>query len=301
MVSGIRTTLLLLVALSTSFSAWASDELDRRELVIDGGFTGTLPPPIVLRAGRVWDESLGRLVTTTEPVFDLARCGGVATAWVPESEPVSVATLMMTGWSRDQSSPRMAVYDRQRMELIIWNGDDLADVPAERFSFVRSVGSGVTPDALLGTQWERADVTHRPVSGVMLPGLLLLLLERNQWIDGPLGSEPSITGLSIAALQESTSGEWEFLSVEVVPNDAPPEAADFNRGYVSSMASYYPTSRGSDFTTAFIPFVDYLNHLPDRKAVGGQCGLIRVDRRAVGDAWEIGPAVEVVSSWGEEG
>lgn len=296
----LRVVFAVLVVLASEAVAHPVEEGRRRELRIDAGFHGDLPAPTIDHGGHVWDESLGILQSRTGPVFDAASGGGVAPPWRSAGEPLGVASVMMAGRSRDQSEPRFAVYDRQRMELVVWQGDDPSVPPIHRYGFARAWGDGVVPDALRGTGWERSSTTHRPVSGTMLPGLLLVLLERSDWPDGPGGVE-WVSGLTIAAWQESRGGVWELTEVQDVPNDAPPEARDFRRGYLSSMAAYYPTTRGDDFTTAFVPFVDYLNHLPDRKAVGGQCGLLRVERGGVGDAWTIGPAVEIEATWGDVG
>ncbi len=277
------------------------EESGRKEMIIDGGFHGPLPEPTIDHGGVVWDEFRGILQGRTGPVFDLPRAGGQAGPWMEVSNPLNVASVVASGWSRDQTDPRVAVFDRQRMELLIWHGGDLARTPTHRLSMSRDWNDGVTVDALVGTVHQRNDVTHRIASGVMLPGLLMLLLERIEWIEGTDGLESGYAGITIAAMQESESGDWDWVLVEDVPNDAPIESREHGRGYVSSMASYYPTTRQPDFQTAFIPFVDYLNHLPNRKANGGQCGLIRVDRLAVGDAWTIGPVAEIVSSWGDVG
>lgn len=279
----------------------APEELERRDLLIDGDFVGPLPPPIIDRGGTVWDEHVGGPIDRTGPVFDAPRGGGVATPWVPCGDPINVASAIMSGWSRDQAEPRVAIFDRQRGELTIWHGDDLSAPPTHRLAMRRDWDGGVTVDALQGTAFERPDATHRIASGVMLPGLLLVLLERIEWTEGPDGLRSGYAGVTIAALQETVDGGWDWTLAEDVANEAPPEAADHGRGYVSSMAAYYPVERTADFTTAFVPFVDYLNHLSNRKAMGGQCGLLRVRRAAVGDAWTIDPIVEIASSWGAEG
>ncbi len=286
---------------SIEAAAATMEESGRREMIIDGGFHGPLPEPIIDHGGAVWDESLGITQSRTGPVFDLPRAGGQAGPWTEISDPINVASLVVSGWSRDQSEPRVAIFDRQRAELVIWHGDDLGASPTHRLPMMRDWQDGVILDALVGTPFERPDSTHRIASGVMLPGLLMLLLERTEWLDGPEGLESGYAGISIAALQESASGDWEWVLAAEVPNDAPPASRAHGRGYASSMAAYFPTTRELDFKTAFVPFVDYLNHLPNLKANGGQCGLIRLDRDAVGDAWSIGPVVEVVSSWGDVG
>ena len=300
-----RLVLLVLIWMHASIpatdAAMPREEGVRRNLVIDGGFHGPLPPPIIDHGGVVWDESLGVTQTRSGPVFDLPRAGGQAGPWKSAGDQLNVASVVVSGWSRDQTAPRVAIYDRQRLELVIWHGEDLSAPPAHRLSMSRPWGGGNTADALVGTPFERTDTTHRIASGVMLPGLLLLLLERTEWPEGPDGPDAGYAGITIAALQESESGDWDWVLADDVANDAPVESREHGRGYVSSMSSYYPTTRDADFQSAFVPFVDYLNHLPNRKANGGQCGILRVDRDAVGDAWTIGPVVEIASSWGDVG
>lgn len=293
--------LVLILCSSLPASASVCEERHRRELLIDGGFHGPLPAPVIDHGGRVWDEFAGVLVSADQPIFDRARASGHAGPWKDIGESVGLASVVMSGWSRDQESPRVAIFDRQHMKLVIWNGRDLSVEPAVRIPMARDWQGEVIPDALVGTPWEQENTTHRIVSGVMLPGLILMLMERREWTLGPDGAESAVLGLSVAGIQEGEARNWDWVMAVDVPNDAPPEARDHPRGYPSSMASYYPTSRQSDFQTAFVPFVDYVNHLPNTKAPGGQCGLIRLDRGGVGDAWEIGPVVEIVSSWGAIG
>jgi hypothetical protein len=291
----------LIAVVATDVTASPREESGRREMIIDGGFHGPLPEPIIDHGGLVWDESLGIVQTRTRPVFDVPRAGGQVGPWTQVSDPINVASVVISGWSRDQSEPRVAIFDRQLGELVIWHGDDLAAPPTHRLSMSRDWNGGSIVDALVGTPFERTDSTHRIASGVMLPGLLMLLLERTEWTEGPAGLESGYAGITIAALQESEGGAWDWVLAEAVANDAPVESRAHGRGYVSAMASYYPTSREPDFTTAFVPFVDYLNHLSNLKANGGQCGLVRLDRKAVGDAWSIGPVAEIASSWGDVG
>lgn len=285
---------------SAAFASFPEDRI-RQELLVDGGFVGPLPPPEIHRGGTVWDGYSGRIVGPTQPVFDLPRAGGTCTPWCSAGDHINMASVVMPGWSRDQSEPRVAVFDRQRGELVIWHGEDLSVPPRHRFSMTRPWEGGTIVDALHETSFERSDATHRIASGVMLPGLLLVMLERIEWTEGETGLDSGYAGVTIAALQESETGDWDWVMAEAVANDAPLEARDHGRGYISSMAAYYPVERVDDFQTAFIPFVDYLNHLSDRKAMGGQCGIFRVRREAVGDAWTIDPIVEIESSWGVVG
>ena len=126
-------------------------------------------------------------------------------------------------------------------------------------------------------------------------------MELRAWGQLDLDSKPaskSYRGITIGAIQESLDGTWEWVWVEDVPNDAPIQAEDYPRLALSSMTAYYPESRDPGFLSAFIPFVDYMQHISQGYAIGGQCSLVRVQRSEVGAAWSFGPVKEIVSSWG---
>ena len=281
-----------------STAAFAEDDQVVRRLVVDGGFIGDLPEPVIDHGGGVFDDFGGNEVARDEPVFDVPRTAGMAGPWIEGADSIQSATMAAPGFSRDQTEPRLAIYDGQRFELTIWGDGSLADGPRQRFEMRRTIGGSPVPDALVGTRFERFDATHRIRSGTMLPGLLMVLMEQtvvNLEVDPP---SSAVRGITIGAMQESTSGAWEWVWVEDVPNDAPLQAEEHPRLALSSMTAYYPTTRDPGFLEAFVPFVDYMQHTSREYAVGGQCGLVRVQRSEVGAAWSFGPVKEIVSSWG---
>ena len=295
-------SLLAMVVAVTSASA--DDDMVRREAIFDGGIVSTLPPIEIDHGVAIWDEARGIEIAADEPRFDVPRNGLNAGPWRPQCDSISVASVVLSGRSRDGGESRVAIYDRVQFQLSVWNGDDFHLPPTHRFSHRREIDEQVVPDAFQGSALERPDRTHRVVSGVMLPGCMLFLLQRKDRIEeGSKGDAVSwrIAGVTVAAMQEDSTGEWSWTHAMDMPPPDDPDAHLFQRGFLSSMSAFYPTSRGGDLLEAFVPLVDYMNHQAVRRATGGQCGLFRVRRSSVDAAWEIGPLYEVHSSWRSEG
>jgi len=295
-------TLVCVAAIVAPLSA--DDDMVRREAIFDDGIVSTLPPIEIDHGVAIWDEARGREIAADEPRFDQARNGLNAGPWRPQCDSMSVASVVLTGRSRDGGESRVAIYDRGRFELSIWNGHDFHLPPTRRISHRREIDGQPVADAFQGTAFERPDRTHRVASGVMLPGCMLFLLQRSDRIEeDPKDGVATwrISGVTVAAMQEDPDGDWVWTHAMDMPPPDDPDAHLFQRGFLSSMSAFYPTTRGGDLLEAFVPLVDYMNHQSTRRATGGQCGLFRVRRASVESAWEIGPLYEVHSSWRSEG
>ena len=295
------TSLILLIVLYLApvvAPVHAEEDQVTRRLVIDGSFVGDLPEPIIDHGGRVFDTFNGIGIQDDEPVFDLPRAGGSVRPWQEDAAPISIMTMVAPGFSRDESEPRLAIFDSQQYKLSFWGDGPIADGPLQQIYMGRTIGGNQVPDAMSGTPYEQPNAHHRIRSGTMLPGLLMVLMEKTVW---DLDVEPAtstVTGITIGAMQEAIDGTWSWVWVRDVPNDAPPEAGAYQRLALSSMTAYYPETREEGFLSAFVPFVDYMQHSGESLAIGGQCGLVRVQRSGVGEAWTFGPVKQVVSSWG---
>lgn len=280
--------------------ATADEGLRRIEIEFDGGVPSESGLAVDLQRGsRIWDPLNGEVLGPDQPAFDLRRAGGLIGPWRPVDTPLVVASVVAAGWSRDQTERRTAIYDRSLGRLLVWHGPRVRGEPDAEIDCRRQFDAGIVFDALVGSSFERTDVVHRISSATMLPGCLLALLERTRVGEG--GELLGVDGVSVAALQESEAGDWEWSWIAAMPDPLVPEARDFSRGSLSSMASYYPTTRESGFLEAFVPLVDYVNHRADSRAPGGQCGIFRAVRSRVGAAWTFGPLVEIARSWGTVG
>ena len=284
--------------------AVAGDDVVRREVVFDGEIQSTLPAPSIDHGVPVWDSRRGVEVAVDEGVFDQVRNGLNAGPWRPHDDFPVTASVVLSGKSRDGTKSRVAIFDRARLELSIWNSADTNRPSDRRVSMQRAWNGEFINDTFVGTKFEQADHAYRIVSGTMLPGCMLFLLQRSVLEDLDDGSGEAawvIRGVTIAALQEDIDGEWIWSDRQDMPDPVDPEAHLFQRGYISSMSSYYPRERIADFKEAFVPLVDYMGHLGTQKATGGQCGIFKVRRSHTGDAWSIDPLIEIHSSWQNEG
>ncbi|MAB73171.1 MAG: hypothetical protein CMJ54_11780 [Planctomycetaceae bacterium] len=294
------TSLALVLVAACTEPTVADDDMVRREAIFDDGIVSTLPPVEIDHGVDIWDEARGREIAADEPRFDRPRNGLNAGPWRHQCDSMSVASVVLTGRSRDGGESRVAIYDRGRTELTIWKGGGFEGEPSHRLSHRREIDGQFVTDAFQGTTFERPDRTYRIASGAMLPGCMLFLLQRSDRIeedskDGAVSWR--IAGVTVAAMQEDSNGEWTWTHVMDMPPPDDPDAHLFQRGYASSMSAFYPTSRDGDLLEAFVPLVDYMNHQATRKATGGQCGLFRVRRSSVDAPWELGPLYEVHSSW----
>ena len=301
----IRAIVGLLLGLACAVeSAVADDDMVRREAIFDDGVVSTLPPLEIDHGVDVWDEARGRVVPADQPLFDLPRNGLNAGPWRKQDDFIVAASVVLVGRSRDESEARVAIFDRARLELSIWNSADTGRPSDRRISMSRQVGEDEVNDAFVGTPFQQDDHSYRIASGVMLPGCMLFLMQRSVLEETEPGSGIEawvIRGVTVAAMQETEAGEWNWTHRMDMPDPVDPDAPLFQRGYLSSMAAYFPVARGAGFTEAFVPLVDYMGHRGSQKATGGQCGLFRVRRGAVGDAWQIDPLIEVHSRWESEG
>jgi hypothetical protein len=299
----IRVMARIFVALVATVAV-AEDDVVRREIVFDGEIQSTLPPISIDHGVPIWDSERGIEVPVGDGLFDRSRNGLNAGPWrIPDDVGLLTAGMVLSGRSRDGTQPRIAIFDRARLELFIWNSADTSRSSDRRIVMRREGKDGEINDTFAGTSFERADHSYRIVSGTMLPGCMLFLLQRSvleKLDDGSGASEWVIRGVTIAAFQETADGDWEWTDRQDMPDPDDPEAPLFNRGYMSSMSSYYPTERSADFKEVFVPLVDYMNH-SDQQATGGQCGIFRARRAHVGAAWTIDPLVEIHSSWQNEG
>ena len=159
--------------------AVAGDDVVRREVVFDGEIQSTLPAPSIDHGVPVWDSRRGVEVAVDEGVFDRARNGLNAGPWRPHDDFPVTASVVLSGKSRDGTKSRVAIFDRARLELSIWNSADTNRPSDRRVSMQRAWNGEFINDTFVGTEFEQADHAYRIVSGTMLPGCMLFLLQRS--------------------------------------------------------------------------------------------------------------------------
>ncbi|MDP6600747.1 MAG: hypothetical protein QGH76_00470, partial [Phycisphaerales bacterium] len=256
----------------------------------DGEQIGTLPPILV-------DRPLpGRSADASRAEANEARWGPQRTCcdmpdWTHAWSDDGSIVFVLGGLCRDEQTPLLVSVNNMNYRFSIFEGS-IENGPTQVFDMTRMDGVGEEMDLLANTPQRQPDLAFRPRSGCVLPGCILVHCQRSRLIDIDGEMDWASEGVSIIAITESDSG-WTCEHVydgPVLSGDNP--WIGWPRGYTSSMANYFPTAHGVPLTEAFIPFVDYINHIPSPTG-GGQCFLLKAVRDDIGhSAWRFeGPVL----------
>ncbi|MCH2136275.1 MAG: hypothetical protein MK101_06790 [Phycisphaerales bacterium] len=187
--------------------------------------------------------------------------------------------LMLAGVDHDDETPLLVTYNVDQMRLQIRLGEALGGAPVLDHSSRRIVDGEVVVDVLHGTGLQEPDKAFRPRAGTVLPGCVLLLCQRSRLMDD--GSDAWLAeGVSVIAIEHLGRGwVWRVIG-HVDPIGGDDTALGRGRICSSSMSNVFPDPDGvvdGRLVDAWIPFVDYLHHIPD-PATAGQCMMLRAKR-----------------------
>ena len=253
----------------------------------DGVQTGDLPAIVVDRPAAALQLD-GTVVPPDAPRWGPQRASvGSFGGWTQIQEASSAITLMFAGTDAQGESALLGAYDANQMRLSIWKEDRLAGAPEFEHAMRREEGGTFTVDILQGTKLQQADHAYRPRAGTVLPGCFVFLCQRTRRVELP--GEPMqwlAEGVSVVALDKH-QGNWSIRLIgDVAPIGGDDRALGRERICFSSMANYFPAEdgvRGGRLVDAWIPFVDYMLHIPV-PATAGQCMLLRARRAELGEA-----------------
>lgn len=253
----------------------------------DGVQTGDLPAITVDRPMAALQLD-GTVVPPDAPRWGPRRAsvdsfGG----WTRVQEASSAITLMFAGTDARGESAMLGVYDANQMRLSIWREDRLSGAPEFEHTMRREEGGTFTVDILQGTSLQRDDYAYRPRAGTVLPGCFVFLCQRARRVETPEdGLQWLAEGVSIVALDKH-QGNWSIRLIgDVAPIGGDDRVLGRERICFSSMVNYFPAEdgvRGGRLVDAWIPFVDYMLHVPV-PATAGQCMLLRARRAELGEA-----------------
>lgn len=186
-----------------------------------------------------------------------------------------------SGWSLDGTQPLMSIYDRTAREVRWYAGSEM--------TLVRTQPLGATFD-LLGNAVPGK--YYRPQAGIIHEGLHVVMTARYD-----VGAS-LIDGLAFFYTQDygNTWTEVPNLVADVDPGIlSQTESMGMNRGSMWSFANAFPHGSVDNPLDAWFPWGDYLRKEESPK--GGQLGLFRVQRAAVGDLWTVRPNRIVWERW----
>jgi hypothetical protein len=234
----------------------------------------------------------GSVVDPNQPRWGAHRATADAfEGWTQVAKGPGSTSLLLGGFDADDTTPLLGVVNANLMTFRLFLGQRLESGLAFEHDMQRNEGGVETVDVLYGTPLEHSDYAFRPRAGTVLPGCVVLLCQRSRRVEDPSMSWEA-EGVSVIAL-EHTFGAWRWRLIgDVAPIGNDDTALGRQRVFASSMANYFPDPDGvidGRLTDAWIPFVDYMHHIPE-PATGGQCMLLRARRSATG-----------VSPWSFEG
>ncbi|WP_146401929.1 hypothetical protein [Pseudobythopirellula maris] len=140
------------------------------------------------------------------------------------------------------------------------------------------------------------DARYVPRAAVVHHGLIVIALERSEFVDGayrPVGMAFVYSqdyGASLNLVDQVGGGV-------VVPPLADGVATDVVRGQVWSFSNPFPVDSYEDTEAAWFPWADYLRGYDS--PLGGQVGLFRADRSAETGEWVVSPNRVVYEDWTE--
>ena len=258
--------------------AMVSSQPHVEHAVFDGVQRGSLPPVRVDRPLPARSAD-GSVVQADEPRWGPTRAVCSMPDWTHAWETPGSIRVLISGVERDGRTPVLVAINSQTLKLSLFSGD-IATGPEFEWSLVRNDGASEHMDLLANHSLRRDDQAFAVRSGCMLPGCVLLHCDRSFLTDGQWISE----GISVFALQQHASG-WLLEHVSDGPRIGDgTQCLGLPRGWVSSMQNYYPVPSEGQMTEAFIPYVDYQNHLSGQLAEGGQCFLLKAIRDDVTDS-----------------
>lgn len=255
---------------------------DWQSAIFDNGVSGTLP--FVFSRDTESIDSQGGLVGVDEPRYGDETMLSEAGSWSEQLSNLGTNTqLFSSGWDHDGETPL----------AILWS------VTTRKLTFVRGYDFEVVNEILLPQNLDLFNNTitgyrYLPQYGIIHEGLCVLMLRRDRregagWVN---------EGISFAYTQDLGAS---FQRVEQVGGgyDVPAIAGGvtdgIDRARSWSFANAFPEKSADDVLGAWFPWADYLQKSGYPK--GGQIGVFRARRAAVGDPWVVEANVTVYETW----
>ncbi|MFV1965324.1 MAG: hypothetical protein ACC628_07860 [Pirellulaceae bacterium] len=233
-------------------------------------------------------DPLGVPVGSGEPRYANSRLVVQSNPWSVAVEGTSDLRIYGSGWDHDGSTPLALVNDLSSNELIFYRGD--AFEVANRVQYAGQGSQGLLRGTVPGFRYS-------PRAAIVYEGLIVIEAQRDRL------AEDVWTPEGITFLYTQDYG----VTLTRVPQvgggfDVPPidggVADGMTRGRNWAFANAFPERSTDDLLGVWFPWADYLHNPGSPK--GGQIGLFRARRSAVGEPWLVEPNKLVYERWQTE-
>ncbi len=253
-----------------------------QSVVFDNGVQGTLPFQFTRNSESV--DPQGEQVDTGVPRYGDETLLSEINTWTQVYSDVGQSEILGSGWDHDGATPLAILYDRNAQRMQFLRGEEFTVVNTLQLNTVNG-------DLMQGTvESYRYNAQH----AIIHEGLVVIMCQRERRVGNSWAAE----GVSFVYTQD-----WgqTFARVEQVGGgfDVPAIAGNvtdtMQRARSWSFANAFPEQSPDDLLGAWFPWADYLQKSGDPK--GGQIGLFRARRSAVGEPWVVEANKLVYETW----
>jgi hypothetical protein len=249
--------------------------------IFNDGVSGTLQFELSRSVPTV--EPNGDLVAAGQPRFGDERLLTEIGSWSEVLSNVGNASIFGSGRDHDGQTPLVILWEQDQRRLTFIRGTD--------FAIVNTI---VLPGNFDLFRGEITGFRYIPQHAVIHEGLVVVMLQR----DRRVGANWVTDGISFAYTQDHGQ---TFQRIEQVgggydvPGIAGGVADGLDRAREWSFTNAFPEKSVDDTLGAWFPWADYLQKSGNPK--GGQIGLFRARREAVGEPWVVEPNRLVYEVW----
>lgn len=260
---------------SGSADLWSS-------LVFDDGVDGSLGFDFSRNIATV--DGNGNAVGIDEARYGNARLLTDINSWSQVMNDVGGFQLLGSGWDLEGQNPLAVLWNPGQCILTFLRGTD--------FEVVNTVQINVHGGDLLSGEVE--GYRYAPQHAIVYEGLVVFATQRERFDQG----DWIVEGVTLAWTQDYGQ---TFTRVAQAGGgfDVPPIAGGvtdgMNRLEEWSFSNAYPEKPDGGLLGAWFPWADYLRKTGNPQ--GGQIGLFRARRTAVGQTWVVEPNVVVYENW----
>ena len=228
----------------------------------------------------------GRRVAIDTPRHTEITNIGSSSAWTVLEDTVDhQREYFGAGYDHDGSPLSIQLNRQDASKLLYFFRDNDHSSPVLTKSLLRTLGGPTNKDILAGTTLEDATYAYEPVAAVIIQGLILFACTKVSVANG-------IESMAMVTMQASDASSTDWFSVGQInaPVSLPDLGGNTNeygtaRGKEWCVCNYVPDSDSETLSGAWVTIVDYCSN---PGSVGGQVGVVYVQRPAVGDQWTVG-------------
>ena len=266
-----------------AFSAASGLNLDDwQSAIFDDGVRGTLPFQFTRNVPTV--DPQGNVVGPGVPRYGDETLLSEINTWSEAYADVGQSVILGSGWDHDGSTPLAILWDDGARRMQFLRGAD--------FTLVNSLNLSIRGGDLL--QGTVAGYRYIAQHAVVHEGLVIVMCQRER----QAGSNWIIEGVSFAYTQDFGQTFTRVAQVGGgfdVPAIAGGVTDGMGRARSWSFTNAFPEQSAGDMLGAWFPWADYLQKSGSPQ--GGQIGLFRARRSAIGEQWVVEANKTVYETW----